>query len=55
MHAGSTSDSQLSISLDDLLNAEKQGRWWLVGSAWSGREGPVKPEPAGEIWEKPHG
>ena len=30
-------DSILRISLDDLTNAEKHGRWWLVGSAWSER------------------
>uniref|UniRef100_T1JAJ7 MI domain-containing protein n=1 Tax=Strigamia maritima TaxID=126957 RepID=T1JAJ7_STRMM len=26
----------LTISLDDLLNAETKGRWWIVGSSWSG-------------------
>ncbi|XP_022241733.1 nucleolar MIF4G domain-containing protein 1-like isoform X2 [Limulus polyphemus] len=27
---------ELKISLEDLLNAEEKGRWWIVGSAWSG-------------------
>ena len=37
--AGSTSvEDALRISLDDLLNCEEKGRWWLVGSAWSGRD-----------------
>ncbi|CAL4067005.1 unnamed protein product, partial [Meganyctiphanes norvegica] len=28
--------SELKISLEDLLNAHKCGRWWIVGSAWAG-------------------
>lgn len=28
----------LALTLDDLLNAEERGKWWLVGSAWSGNE-----------------
>ncbi|XP_076349101.1 nucleolar MIF4G domain-containing protein 1 homolog [Tachypleus tridentatus] len=28
---------ELRISLEDLLNAEEKGRWWIVGSAWSGQ------------------
>lgn len=28
----------LNISMDDLLNADKRGKWWLVGSAWAGNE-----------------
>ncbi|XP_039299729.1 nucleolar MIF4G domain-containing protein 1 [Nilaparvata lugens] len=27
--------SELKISLEDLLNAESRGRWWIVGSAWA--------------------
>ncbi|XP_058803705.1 uncharacterized protein LOC131671360 [Phymastichus coffea] len=30
--------SQLNLSLQDLLNADKNGKWWIVGSAWSGKE-----------------
>lgn len=26
----------LNISLADLRSADKKGKWWLVGSAWSG-------------------
>lgn len=26
----------LNITMDDLLNANKRGKWWVVGSAWSG-------------------
>ena len=33
-----SADSQLRISLSDLLCAEDRGRWWLVGSTWTGRE-----------------
>ncbi|KAK6628071.1 hypothetical protein RUM44_010553 [Polyplax serrata] len=28
--------TELNISLQELINAEKYGRWWIVGSAWSG-------------------
>nr|CAI5862980.1 unnamed protein product [Callosobruchus analis] len=28
--------TQLNISLEDLLRADEKGRWWVVGSAWSG-------------------
>ncbi|KAI0224685.1 Nucleolar MIF4G domain-containing protein 1 [Lamellibrachia satsuma] len=35
---GSSSlEDALRISLNDLLHCEEKGRWWLVGSAWSGR------------------
>ncbi|XP_060067050.1 nucleolar MIF4G domain-containing protein 1-like [Ylistrum balloti] len=29
---------QLRISLQDLLQAGTKGRWWVVGSAWTGRD-----------------
>ena len=32
----------LALTLDDLLNAEERGKWWLVGSAWSGNDGQDK-------------
>nr|CAD7598339.1 unnamed protein product [Timema genevievae] len=28
--------TELKISLEDLLKAEERGRWWVVGSAWTG-------------------
>lgn len=28
--------TQLNISLGDLLKADEKGKWWVVGSAWSG-------------------
>ncbi|XP_048196494.1 nucleolar MIF4G domain-containing protein 1 [Perognathus longimembris pacificus] len=34
--AGSGSETQLRVSWDGVLNAEQTGRWWIVGSAWSG-------------------
>ncbi|XP_071477720.1 nucleolar MIF4G domain-containing protein 1-like [Diadema antillarum] len=40
----SDTDSTLRISLADLLKADERGRWWIVGSAWSGH-GP-KQEPS---------
>ncbi|XP_046363929.2 nucleolar MIF4G domain-containing protein 1-like [Haliotis rufescens] len=35
---GGLGSNQLNIGLEDLLKAEEKGRWWVVGSAWSGRE-----------------
>ncbi|XP_068091972.1 nucleolar MIF4G domain-containing protein 1 [Hyperolius riggenbachi] len=32
----SGSDTRLRVSLKNLLEAEKVGRWWIVGSSWSG-------------------
>jgi len=34
--AGSGTDTRLRISWDGILSAEQTGRWWIVGSAWSG-------------------
>ncbi|XP_029978980.1 nucleolar MIF4G domain-containing protein 1 isoform X2 [Sphaeramia orbicularis] len=30
------SDMKLRVSLESLLSAEQVGRWWIVGSSWSG-------------------
>ncbi|XP_077411196.1 nucleolar MIF4G domain-containing protein 1 isoform X2 [Vanacampus margaritifer] len=30
------SDMKLRVSLDNLLSADQVGRWWIVGSSWSG-------------------
>ncbi|XP_054621547.1 nucleolar MIF4G domain-containing protein 1 [Dunckerocampus dactyliophorus] len=30
------SDMKLRVSLDNLLSANQVGRWWIVGSSWSG-------------------
>ncbi|XP_074027551.1 nucleolar MIF4G domain-containing protein 1 homolog [Leptinotarsa decemlineata] len=40
--------TQLNISLEDLLNASERGRWWVVGSAWTGNQSEEneKSEPA---------
>ncbi|XP_063063155.1 nucleolar MIF4G domain-containing protein 1 [Engraulis encrasicolus] len=32
----SGSDVKLRVSLENLLEAEQVGRWWIVGSSWSG-------------------
>ncbi|XP_019598073.2 nucleolar MIF4G domain-containing protein 1 isoform X2 [Rhinolophus sinicus] len=34
--AGSSPETQLRVSWDGILNAKHTGRWWIVGSAWSG-------------------
>jgi nucleolar MIF4G domain-containing protein 1 len=28
----------LAVTMDDLLKADERGKWWLVGSAWSGND-----------------
>lgn len=35
-NAGSGTETQLRVSWDGVLHAEQIGRWWIVGSAWSG-------------------
>lgn len=34
--AASGSDMKLRVSLENLLEADQVGRWWIVGSSWSG-------------------
>jgi nucleolar MIF4G domain-containing protein 1 len=34
----------LAVTMDDLLNADERGKWWLVGSAWTGNEKPQSDE-----------
>ncbi|RLW11540.1 hypothetical protein DV515_00001345 [Chloebia gouldiae] len=34
--SGSGKDTQLRVSLESLLCADQAGRWWIVGSSWSG-------------------
>ncbi|KFP77979.1 Nucleolar MIF4G domain-containing protein 1, partial [Acanthisitta chloris] len=34
--SGSGKDTQLRVSLESLLSADRVGRWWIVGSSWSG-------------------
>ncbi|XP_026148323.1 nucleolar MIF4G domain-containing protein 1 [Mastacembelus armatus] len=35
-HRAGGSDMKLRVSLNNLLAAEQVGRWWIVGSSWSG-------------------
>ncbi|XP_010005353.1 PREDICTED: nucleolar MIF4G domain-containing protein 1 [Chaetura pelagica] len=34
--SGSGKDTELRVSLESLLSADRVGRWWIVGSSWSG-------------------
>uniref|UniRef100_A0A8D0GCL9 Nucleolar protein with MIF4G domain 1 n=1 Tax=Sphenodon punctatus TaxID=8508 RepID=A0A8D0GCL9_SPHPU len=36
IYVGSGRETQLRVSLDSLLAADQIGRWWIVGSSWSG-------------------
>ncbi|XP_019363701.1 PREDICTED: nucleolar MIF4G domain-containing protein 1 [Gavialis gangeticus] len=35
-NSGSGRETQLRVSLESLLNADQVGRWWIIGSSWSG-------------------
>ncbi|XP_066487387.1 nucleolar MIF4G domain-containing protein 1 [Tiliqua scincoides] len=35
-NSGSGKEAQLRVSLESLLSADQVGRWWIVGSSWSG-------------------
>lgn len=34
--------TQFNISLNDLLNVDERGKWWIVGSAWTGKMDSLK-------------
>ncbi|XP_034243707.1 nucleolar MIF4G domain-containing protein 1 homolog [Thrips palmi] len=36
--------AELKITLEDLLKADERGRWWIVGSAWTGHLPGENPE-----------
>ncbi|POI36088.1 hypothetical protein CIB84_000157 [Bambusicola thoracicus] len=37
VHSSSSgTETQLRVSLESLLNADRVGRWWIIGSSWSG-------------------
>uniref|UniRef100_A0A8C9FKQ7 Nucleolar MIF4G domain-containing protein 1 n=1 Tax=Pavo cristatus TaxID=9049 RepID=A0A8C9FKQ7_PAVCR len=37
VHSSSSGkETQLRVSLESLLNADRVGRWWIIGSSWSG-------------------
>ncbi|XP_052550849.1 nucleolar MIF4G domain-containing protein 1 isoform X2 [Tympanuchus pallidicinctus] len=37
IHSSSSGkETQLRVSLESLLNADQVGRWWIIGSSWSG-------------------
>ncbi|XP_021243758.1 nucleolar MIF4G domain-containing protein 1 [Numida meleagris] len=35
-NSSSGKETQLRVSLESLLNADRVGRWWIIGSSWSG-------------------
>ncbi|XP_029002593.1 nucleolar MIF4G domain-containing protein 1 [Betta splendens] len=58
-NSAGSSDVKLRVSLDNLLAAEQVGRWWIVGSSWSGapmisEQGPAttKQSTAGQFSDK---
>ena len=44
---GSVSVGQLKITYKELLEAKDKGKWWVVGSAWQGSQGPAAKPDAG--------
>ncbi|KAA8900348.1 hypothetical protein TRICI_006220 [Trichomonascus ciferrii] len=36
----------LRVTLDDIRNIDKKGKWWLVGAAWRNQDGFIKPTSA---------
>lgn len=56
--AGSGAETQLRVSWDSILNAEQTGRWWIVGSVWTGtpmidngQQKIAEKPPSGTVWE----
>jgi hypothetical protein len=37
-HSQRVSANPLRVSFADLLDVAKKGRWWLIGSAWTGKQ-----------------
>ncbi|XP_006871363.1 PREDICTED: nucleolar MIF4G domain-containing protein 1 [Chrysochloris asiatica] len=35
-NTGSSTETRLRVSWESVLNAEQVGRWWIIGSSWSG-------------------
>lgn len=42
----------LNISLDDLLNVQMRGKWWVVGSAWTGNVDDISGAAAATVADK---
>ena len=45
--------SQFNISLEDLLQVNERGKWWVVGSAWSGNNDLTKAKKSDKADGKP--
>ncbi|XP_010285308.1 PREDICTED: nucleolar MIF4G domain-containing protein 1, partial [Phaethon lepturus] len=50
--SGSGKETQLRVSLESLLSADQVGRWWIVGSSWSGA--PMINDTNGKTQQKLH-
>lgn len=35
-NSGNGKEAQLHVTFENILNADQTGRWWIVGSSWSG-------------------
>ncbi|KFP13423.1 Nucleolar MIF4G domain-containing protein 1, partial [Egretta garzetta] len=53
VHSSSSGkETQLRVSLESLLSADQVGRWWIVGSSWSGT--PMINDANSKTQQKPH-
>ncbi|XP_042639328.1 nucleolar MIF4G domain-containing protein 1 [Orycteropus afer afer] len=50
-NTGSGTETQLRVSWESVLNAEQVGRWWIIGSSWSGA--PMIDSSDNKIQQKP--
>ncbi|NXG42154.1 NOM1 protein, partial [Psilopogon haemacephalus] len=50
--SGSGKETQLRVSLESLLSADQVGRWWIIGSSWSGA--PMIDDKTSKTQQKPH-
>ena len=39
----SKGENSLRVSLEELIDADSKGKWWIVGSAWEGRQAGAAP------------
>ncbi|XP_029663405.1 nucleolar MIF4G domain-containing protein 1 homolog [Formica exsecta] len=54
IHKGN-SVTQFNVTLEDLLEVDERGKWWIIGSAWSGLKDITKFEKSSEDKKRKYG
>ncbi|KAM0733548.1 Nucleolar MIF4G domain-containing protein 1 [Formica fusca] len=54
IHKGN-SVTQFNVTLEDLLEVDERGKWWIIGSAWSGLKDIAKFEKSSEDKKRKYG